>query len=160
MSTCKIKKKNYQVISSNTQWLRRHSHSKGRNGNMTKKHWIACEWTSYAVQLICPNSSMSEWETKLQPLSKIPLSPYHQWGSKAVCPCSSGSSTPMPTEVSMIKFNGSQNKNKEKVVGRRFGARGREGGALGRGIMNGTEYDHNMLCKCMKFSRNRWFYKG
>lgn len=61
----------------------------------------------------------------------------------------------MPTEVSLIKFNGSQNKNKEKVVGRRFGARGREGGALGRGIMNGTEYDHNMLCKCMKFSRNR-----
>lgn len=48
----------------------------------------------------------------------------------------------MPTKESLIKFNGSQNKNKVKVVGRTLGERGREVGALGRGIMNGTEYDH------------------
>lgn len=160
-NTCKIStSKKYKVISSNTQWLSRHSYSKGRNGSMTRKHWTAWEWTSYTDQLICPNSSTSEWETKLQSLSKTPLSPYHQWYSEAVCPCSSGSFTPMLTKGSLIKFSGSQNKNKDKVVGQTLGERGREVGALGRGIMDGTEYDHNVLCKCMKFSRNRWFYKG
>lgn len=61
----------------------------------------------------------------------------------------------MPTKESLIKFSGSQNKNKDKVLQWGLGERGREVGALGRGIMNGIEYDHNVLYKCMKFSKNR-----